>query len=153
MESLCFTNTIHIDQLCHKSLAALHGCNKNKRNGLNSPSLDLLLRQGSVQQNDLFREFTKWPGNMKNPHFSHFSITGGRWDCKMRDGTFWNSMHLCSYAGSLKNVKLYKGNHVCFGFHLPKKGFEIKWRRIYISCDSFVSVFLYLLSLKWKGPW
>lgn len=87
MESSCFMSIIHVDQLCHKSLAGLRGCNKNKRNGLNSPSLDLLLRQGSVQQDDLFRGFTKWPGNMRKTHFSHFSITGGR-DCKMRDGTF-----------------------------------------------------------------
>lgn len=137
MESLCGTDAIHIDQLCRKSHIGLCGCNEKKRNGVNSPSLVFLLRAESVQQNDLFRGFTKWPGIMKTQHFSHFFIIKGR-DCKNEDLYSWNPMHLGSYPVSRKSVEIYKGNYIYFGLHLQKKGFEIKQERPFISCDSFV---------------
>lgn len=58
-ESLCGIDAIHTDHLSHKSGIGLRGCNESKRNGVNSPSLGPLLRQGSVTQNDLFSGFSK----------------------------------------------------------------------------------------------
>lgn len=75
--SLCSIDAIHTDQLSPKSRIALCGCKKNKRNGVNSPSPALLLRQGSVRQNDLFSGFTKSPGSTKTQLLPHFSMIPG----------------------------------------------------------------------------
>lgn len=72
MESLCGIDAIQTDQLSHKS-----GNNENKRNGVHSLSLGLLLRQGSVWQNDLFSGFTKWSGSMKSQLLPQLSMILG----------------------------------------------------------------------------
>lgn len=119
------------------------GC-KNKRNGWNSVSLVLLLRWGSVLQNDLFRGFSKCQGSIKNQHLSIIR----EWNCKMRNCTV-EIQSICAVILEVwKNVKLSKGSYISFGLQLQKNGFEIQWRG-YLSIVTVLS--LYLHSIKEKA--